>query len=422
MMQQDEPSPDLRLREGHSLSIRVRLFMADDSSAPGSGYHADCPRTDDTGGELAQGAGGDRADEAEARQREADARRNEYFNQLQRKSGSVRTLCRVRPRNDNEAAADERMADIDAAGSRISLPSKLGVMKDYEFNHAFGPDAADTMVLDKAWESIEKALGGTDTTVIFYGQTGSGKSYLMDKLIKRMSTVLFNGEGVPMCLLTTTWVEVYNGRVRDLLRRKNGPLEVDLKRDGEAWKHDGSRWKLDSLEDFQVVHKASGMRRATSKTRVNSTSSRSHSIFTLFMSGLGGRSEKTKLQLVDLAGSEEVDMDFSGLGDKDRAEKETQNAEAAAIKLGLTHLGSLVRHAEEAKRGRSRAKSSTPFFQDPLTKLVGPTIVGRGAETLMIFMLSPLEAHRGKTLQTLLLADEVLDVHLKKSRERVEAR
>lgn len=45
MMQQDERSPYLRLREGHSLSMRVRLFMADDSSAPGSGYNADCPRT-----------------------------------------------------------------------------------------------------------------------------------------------------------------------------------------------------------------------------------------------------------------------------------------------------------------------------------------------------------------------------------------
>lgn len=367
-------------------------------------------------------AGGHRADETEARQREADARLNEYFNQLQRETGSVRTLCRVRPRNDSEAAADEKMADIDAAGSRISLPSKQGVTKHYEFNYAFGPDAADTLVLDKAWESIEKALGGTDTTVVFYGQTGSGKSYLMDKLISRMSTVLFDGEGEAICLLTATWVEVYNGRVRDLLRLERTPLELDLVRDGDAWKHNGFRRVLRNLEFFRLVHKVTGTRRATSETRVNSTSSRSHSIFTLLISGLGGRDEETKLQLVDLAGSEEVEMGFSGLSDKDRAEKSRQNREATAIKLSLTYFGRLVRDAEEAKRGRSRARSSATSFQDPLTKLVGPTIFGPGAETLMVFMLSPLEVHRAKTLHTLLLANEVLDVHLNKSREGVKAR
>lgn len=33
----------LRLRDGHTLSMRVRLFMADDGSAPGSGYNNGCP-------------------------------------------------------------------------------------------------------------------------------------------------------------------------------------------------------------------------------------------------------------------------------------------------------------------------------------------------------------------------------------------
>lgn len=39
-MHQQKPLPNLRLRDGHTLSMHVRLFMADDSSVPGSGYNA----------------------------------------------------------------------------------------------------------------------------------------------------------------------------------------------------------------------------------------------------------------------------------------------------------------------------------------------------------------------------------------------
>ncbi|KAI3391204.1 hypothetical protein diail_7782 [Diaporthe ilicicola] len=399
--------------------MRVRLFMSGHSSAPGSGYNTGSPGLDSNEDQEGSGAG---ADEAKARQREEDARRNEYFNQLQLASGSVRTLCRIRPRNDKEAADDERMADMNAAGSRVSLPNKLDVMTDYEFNHAFGPEAADASVLDRAWESIEKALGGTDTSVIFYGQTGSGKSYLMDKLIKRMSTVLFDGKGTPTRPLSGSWVEVYRDRVKDLLASSVTAGEVKLERNGRTWKLSASWHKLDRLKVLQDVQERAERRRTTTKTKVNKKSSRSHSIFTLLISGLGGRGDATRLQLVDLDGSEEIDTGGGGLGDKDQADQWRQQAEARAIKISLTNIGKLVRHAEEAKRRKLRAGASTTVFQDSLTKIIGPTVVGSGAETLMIFTLSPLEAHREKSLHTLLLADEVLGVYLKKARGRVAAK
>lgn len=80
----------------------------------------------------------------------------------------MRTLCRVRPRNNKEAGAKEKTANINVAGSQVSLPNKLGVQTDYKFNHAFRPNTVDSLVLDKAWESIKKALGEINTTIIFY--------------------------------------------------------------------------------------------------------------------------------------------------------------------------------------------------------------------------------------------------------------
>lgn len=337
-------------------------------------------------------------------------------------SGSVRTLCRVRPRNDKEAGAEEKTANIDAAGSRVSLPNKLGVRTDYEFNHAFGPDTADSLVLDKAWQSIEKALGGIDTTVIFYGQTGSGKSYLMGKLIERMWEVLYGERDAPSCFLSGTWVEVYNGQVRDLQAGSHAALDIGLERHGDGWKPKANLVGLRDKGDFQRLHRDAERRRVTSKTKVNATSSRSHSIFTLLISGLRSGEDETRLQLVDLAGSEEVDMDYRGLGDREKTEKMRQNNEAKDIKISLNNVGRLVRHAEEAKRGTPRPDSSRTVLQDPLTKIIGATVLSPGAETLVIFTLSPLEAHREKSLHTLLLAKELLGVHLKKSVEEIGAK
>lgn len=328
----------------------------------------------------------------------------------------MRTLCRVRPRNGQEVAANEDLANFNAEGNRISLPNKLGERKYYEFNHVFGPDAADSLVLEQAWESIQKALGGTDTTVICYGQTGSGKSYLTDRLVEHLSSVLFDDDGLPVCALRGTWVEVYDDKPKDLLSPQNAAPKLNLVRDGGEWKHNAFAKPLSSLDCFRQTHDSAARRRTTSKTKVNAVSSRSHSVMTLFISGTGRVGAGSRLQLVDLAGSEELCSGQDGLGEKGKAEVERQKREARAIKTSLTNLGMVVRSAEEAKRRGSRHEGASRVFPDALTKITGPMIVKPGTETLMIFTLSPLQAHNGKSHHTLQLADEILGVYLKAAR------
>lgn len=77
-------------------------------------------------------------------------RQNKYFNQLQVASSLVQTLCHIRLQNNKEASAKEKMANINTAGSRVSLLNKLGIQTDYEFNYTFRPNIADLLVLDKA--------------------------------------------------------------------------------------------------------------------------------------------------------------------------------------------------------------------------------------------------------------------------------
>lgn len=71
-----------------------------------------------------------------------------------------------------------------------------------------------------------------------------------------------------------------------------------------------SKEKCSSLEDMKWVMNIGNKNRTVGATAMNEGSSRSHSIFTLFIeSGLKNQSKKfvsSKLSLVDLAGSEKT--------------------------------------------------------------------------------------------------------------------
>jgi kinesin family protein C1 len=145
--------------------------------------------------------------------------------------------------------------------------------------------------------------------------------------------------------LTTTLQ--YNETINDLL----GKGELD-KRKHEI-KHDAKSGST-RVTDIEVVRLTSASqvrsllavaqsRRSVAASLMNERSSRSHSVFTLHISGVNirndgclGESCEGILNLVDLAGSEKLNVSFGNGADKERV-KETQN-----INKSLSALGDVI--------------------------------------------------------------------------------
>lgn len=131
--------------------------------------------------------------------------------------------------------------------------------------------------------------------------------------------------------------------------------------------------------------------RATAETQMNSESSRSHSIFTIYVESLEkreGEVEKlvgSKFNLVDLAGSERQSKTRS-VGERFH--------EATKINLSLTALGKVISSLVEGKNGH------IPYRDSKLTRLLQDSL-GGNSKTVMIATVSPWCNNYEETLSTL---------------------
>jgi hypothetical protein len=151
-----------------------------------------------------------------------------------------------------------------------------------------------------------KVLNGYKCAVFAYGATGSGKTHTMfgtvsaPGIIPRSTEALFYmGRHFKFAC---SMLEIYKESLNDLLSRGK---ELRLKEVADhGFVVEGlSEVTVCSREDVARLLEQGEALRKFSSTRVNSKSSRSHTIFTIKMieAGRSGR-----LALVDLAGSENV--------------------------------------------------------------------------------------------------------------------
>ena len=226
-------------------------------------------------------------------------------------------------------------------------------------------------------------------------------------------------------LLTCSYLEIYNEVLHDLLTPP--PKKGEPKQVLEVGEHPSLGVHVKGLlerpvrceQDVLSLLTAGSHRRATAATLMNDRSSRSHSIFVIWMQrqeAVAGSEQQrreisARINLVDLAGSERM----AKTGTTGQQAKEGIN-----INQSLSALGSvIIALAESARKGRPQF---VPYRNSKLTRVLQESL-GGNALTVMIANVSAERAHLEESTSTLQYADraKAIKVQAKRNEQVSEA-
>ena len=254
----------------------------------------------------------------------------------------------------------------------------------FTFDGVFGSNSSQIEIFENSVESIvEQFLNGFNGTVFAYGQTGSGKTHTMFGTQSDPGIALRVFERIfveKISNFRVSFLEIYNEEIRDLIgpARKGSAMKLQPSADGTI--KGLSEKSVSCVEEIISVLSLGLKNRVVSATLMNSVSSRSHSVFTIF-------NNSTKIHLVDLAGSERQS--------KSGASGDTLK-EAAKINLSLSALGNVI-------SALSKGNSSVfiPYRDSKLTMLLQEALGGFNTRTVMIATISPSFENLNESISTL---------------------
>ncbi|NXG56572.1 KI16B protein, partial [Hemiprocne comata] len=272
---------------------------------------------------------------------------------------------------------------------------------------------------------LKSAFEGYNACVFAYGQTGSGKSYTMmgnagdAGLIPRICEGLFSKisektkRNEASFRTEVSYLEIYNERVRDLLRRKSSKtnnLRIREHPKEGPYVEDLSKHLVQNYGDVEELMDAGNINRTTAATGMNDVSSRSHAIFTINFTQAKFDSEMpcetvSKIHLVDLAGSERADA----TGATGVRLKEGGNINKSLVTLGNV-ISALADLSQDATNSLSKKKQVfVPYRDSVLTWLLKDSL-GGNSKTIMIATISPADVNYGETLSTLRYANRAKNI------------
>uniref|UniRef100_A0A8C9RUS8 Kinesin-like protein n=1 Tax=Scleropages formosus TaxID=113540 RepID=A0A8C9RUS8_SCLFO len=182
------------------------------------------------------------------------------------------------------------------------------------------------------------------------------------------------------------WVsfyEIYNECVYDLLQplpsgkaRKRGALRVCEDSSGNSYIRD-LRWiNVHNSEEACKILKVGNKNRSAASTKMNQSSSRSHSIFTIKLLKIDGTEVQrvTELSLCDLAGSERCNKTKT-FGERLK--------EAGNINNSLLILGKCIAALRHNQSDRMK-NNYIPFRESKLTRLFQSIFCGKGVASMIV--------------------------------------
>ncbi|XP_051560897.1 kinesin-like protein KIF16B [Myxocyprinus asiaticus] len=356
---------------------------------------------------------------------------------------SVRVAVRVRPMNRREKDLSAKCI-IEMEGNKTTITNlKIpdGVTGDSVrdrtkmFTYDFSYDSSDCkntsfvsqekVFKDLGTDVLKAAFEGYNACIFAYGQTGSGKSHTMmgipgdvglipricEGLFSRISGMTRRDEA--SFRTEVSYLEIYNERVRDLLRRKMAKtfnLRVREHPKEGPYVEDLSKHLVQNYSDVEELMEAGNINRTTASTGMNDASSRSHAIFTINFTQAKFDAEMpsetvSKIHLVDLAGSERADA----TGATGVRLKEGSNINKSLVTLGNV-ISALADLSQEGGNSHLKKKQVfVPYRDSVLTWLLKDSL-GGNSKTIMIATISPADVNYGETLSTLRYANRAKNI------------
>eukprot|EP00672_Neobodo_designis_P022752 CAMPEP_0174834006 /NCGR_PEP_ID=MMETSP1114-20130205/4578_1 /TAXON_ID=312471 /ORGANISM="Neobodo designis, Strain CCAP 1951/1" /LENGTH=665 /DNA_ID=CAMNT_0016067911 /DNA_START=37 /DNA_END=2034 /DNA_ORIENTATION=- len=337
---------------------------------------------------------------------------------------SIKVFLRVRPRVQHEVANDHSCKNLtcdpkDATLVRVrdvrAGSAADPVEKKFNFHRVFPPDSKQEEVFDHfAKDAVADALDGYHGVMFVYGQTGSGKTFTMSHnepgkegmLQRSMQAVWDRVANDPEYDydLSVSYVQLYNEMLSDMLEpsshnavRLSGVAD---RRADVALLNDHTNKPISkpvhNYKETIDMFETGLERRVSSATSMNAVSSRSHTVFTLYIKkqakterAEGGGVPKAlegRLVICDLAGSERI---------KKTDVKDKQLAEATHINGSLLVLGRVVAALTDPKSAQH-----VPYRESKLTRLLQYSLSGWG-KTRLVVNVSPSDYNTEETLSAI---------------------
>ncbi|PVU98319.1 hypothetical protein BB560_005688, partial [Smittium megazygosporum] len=365
--------------------------------------------------------------------------------------GNIRVFCRARPVDEESEETCLKFGNTLEDNNKISLSQEkenamgntISKSFDFSFDKVFGLLSTQEDVYHEVSQLVQSALDGYSVCIFAYGQTGSGKTYTMEGpdcpsendlgIIPRAleqiyaETVRLSSKGWKY-ELNAQFVEIYNEQLYDMLQgvavgkqnpdiqnnassdassksvksnAKSRSTKVEIKQgsDGLAYVSGCTKVPVESADCVSKLLQKAQENRRVAATQCNERSSRSHCVFTLFITGHNSATTETvssALNLIDLAGSERLSQSQS-TGDR---LKETQ-----AINKSLSSLGDVIFSI-------SNGDKHIPYRNSKLTHLLMPALGAGNSKTLMFVCINPNNKNSQETLCSLRFAAKVNSCHI----------
>ncbi|XP_041641976.1 kinesin-like protein kif7 [Cheilinus undulatus] len=327
---------------------------------------------------------------------------------------AVQVAVRVRPLLPKELLhCHENCITVDSELHRVTLGHDRHFLCDYLFEETCCQDEVYSVSVQPL---IDAFFQGFNATVFAYGQTGSGKTYTIGEanicsfreeeqgIIPRAVADVFrllDENDLTDFSVRVSYLEVYKEEFKDLLEVETASKDIHIREDkGNIVLCGVKECEVEGLDEVLSLLESGNTARHTGATQMNPNSSRSHTIFTVYMDQRRGSSRlygtgtssgpqmlSSKFHFVDLAGSERI-LRTGNTGERLK--------ESIQINSGLLALGNVIGALGDPKRKGSHI----PYRDSKITRILKDSL-GGNSKTLMIACISPSSSDFDESLNTL---------------------
>ena len=368
-------------------------------------------------------------------------------NNISTKSSTIKVAIRLRPllphedfeywtvdinkniiasKSENKKSANESFSSINKDGINFMNKNKyfnqllldnVFIPQTFKFDKIFTKDiTSEKIYLDICQDIIKQFINGINGTIFVYGQTTSGKTYTMlgninypgilPCALKNLFDLLENEKKAKNLNynLYCSYIEIYNEVIHDLIGNGTGCKITEDINYGLVIP-EAQKICINTFEEGIQLKDIGEEKRQYKDTLINEYSSRSHTIFQLYLETSIQDKEKNTfrnkyslLNLVDLAGSERINNTDKNITNN--------NNETGYINKSLFALSNVINKLSENKN------NYIPYRDSKLTRLLSKGL-GGGSLVTIICNISPSANNFFQTVSTLRFANRAKHIKIK---------